>query len=87
MSVEEFIEQRLGRLFGGPKAARALLEIIPLARTRSERGRPGNLARARTLAESARAVAGPGNQERWDRLIGDLSRLAASKPPAAKDKR
>ena len=74
MTVAQFVDRRLGRLYGGAKAARALLEIIPLVRTRGERAIPEKCAQARKLAESARRMAAPAGHERWNRLIAYLDR-------------
>jgi hypothetical protein len=76
MTVDEFVDQRLAPLFGGPKAARALLQIIPLVRTGQERKSADNCAKARGLAESARAIASAEGRPRWDRLIAYLERTA-----------
>jgi hypothetical protein len=73
MTIEEFVDERLGRLYGGPKAARTLLEITPLVRTRKLRETGENLAKARKLAEDARAAASPDGHEHWDRLIAYLA--------------
>jgi hypothetical protein len=74
MTIDQFIDERLGRLCGGAEAARAWKEIIPLVRSRKEREDPDNCAQARKLAESARAAALPDGHERWDRLIAYLER-------------
>jgi hypothetical protein len=73
-TIEQFIDQRLGRLYGGAEAARAWTDIIPLVHTRKARENPDNCAKARKLAESARATALPDGRERWDRLIVHLDR-------------
>jgi hypothetical protein len=74
MTTDTFIEQRVARLYGGPGPARTLLDILPLIRTQDKRKDPENLARARTLAESARGAATVTGQLRWDRLIAYLDR-------------
>ena len=75
MSIERFVDQRLGRLYGGKEAARKLLEILPLIKTAKERENPGNLARARTLAESARKISAVDGIPRWNRLIAYLDSM------------
>ena len=74
MTVEQFVDERLGRLYGGAQAARAWIDIVPLVRTSKERKDPDNCAKARRLAESARAAAAPQAQGRWDRVIAYLDR-------------
>ncbi len=74
MTVDEFVDERLGRLYGGQQAARMLPEIISLVRTGKERENPENCERARRLAESARGVASPDGHPRWDRLLAYLAR-------------
>jgi hypothetical protein len=74
MTIQQFVDERLGRLYGGPEAARAWIDIIPLVRTRKDRENPDNCAKARELAESARKVASPQGQGRWERLIAYLDR-------------
>jgi hypothetical protein len=74
MSIEQFADRRLAPLYGGPSAARAVVEIIPLVRTASERKKPDNCARARELAQAARRTASPNGRLRWDRLLADLDR-------------
>jgi hypothetical protein len=72
MTLDEFVSQRLARRYGGEKAARVLLEIIPLVRTAKEKANSENLARALALAESARSVATPEGKPQWDRLLAFL---------------
>jgi len=72
MTVEEFVDRRLGRLYGGSAAARRLLEIIPLVRTRQQRANPTVCAKARAMAEAARDLAAPTGKARWDRLVAFL---------------
>ena len=74
MTIERFVDERLGRLYGGREAARALPQIISLVRTGKERASPENCREARRLAESARQVASPDGHERWDRLVAYLER-------------
>ena len=74
MTIDRFVDERLGRLYGGADPARALLDIIPLVRTVKERENPENLVRARTLAESGRGTANPEGMPRWERLIAYLDR-------------
>ena len=74
MTLEEFVEERLGRICGGEEAARALAEIIPLISTRKTRDEPDNLAKAGELAVAARAVASADGHKRWDELIEYLDR-------------
>ncbi|MEA1952435.1 MAG: hypothetical protein U9N87_13730, partial [Planctomycetota bacterium] len=72
MTVEKFVETRLGRIYGGAEAARAWLEIIPLIRTRKLRGDAANLDKAIKLAVAAHKIASPSGHKRWDELIGNL---------------
>lgn len=72
MTVEQFVDQRLGPLYGGSQAARALLEIMPLVKTDKQRQNPQNCSAARRLAESARTAASPEGRPRWDRLLASL---------------
>jgi hypothetical protein len=74
MTVDQFIDQRLARPYGGPKAARMLLDIIPLVRTRQLRSNPANRAKARALAETGRSAAESAGRAKWDKLIGYLDR-------------
>jgi len=74
MTVDKFVDERLGRFYGGVEAARAWKDIIPLVRSGKEREDPDNCAQARKLAESARAAALPDTRERWGRLIAYLER-------------
>jgi hypothetical protein len=74
MTVEEFVETRLGRIYGGAKAASVWLEIIPLIRTQKLREDVKNLDKAIKLAESARNSSSPAGYKRWDKLIGNLKR-------------
>ncbi|MBN1344857.1 MAG: discoidin domain-containing protein [Phycisphaerae bacterium] len=74
MTVERFVDERLGRLYGGAEAARALLEIIPLVRTRGDRAVPEKCGKARAIAAAARAKSDASGHVRWDRLIGELER-------------
>ena len=75
MMIDRFVDERLGRLYGGNSAARKLLDILPLIRTVKERENPENLARARVLAESARDMAGSEGIPQWERLIAYLDRI------------
>lgn len=72
MTLDEFADQRLARLYGGQQAARALLEIIPLVQTTKDREASGNLDRAIALAEAVRKMASPDGQKHWDRLLSYL---------------
>ena len=72
MTLEQFADQRLARIYGGEKAARILLEIIPLVCDKNERTKPGNLDRATQLAESARAISSEKGRTHWDRLLAYL---------------
>ena len=74
MTLEQFAEERLGRIYGGPEAARALLEIIPLIRVPKVREEPDNHAKARKLAVAARAAASTDGHKRWDGLIEQMDR-------------
>ncbi len=69
MTVEQFVDRRLARVYGGKQPARTLLKIIPLIRTRRDRTDPDRCGRARELAAAARAASLPVGHERWDRLI------------------
>ncbi len=69
MTIDRFVDERLGRLYGGSSPARMLLDILPLIRTSKEREDPENLARARVLAESAREASSSAGIPRWERLI------------------
>ena len=72
MTVEEFVETRLARLYGGPDSARALVEIIPLVQTRKARQSLENCERAVKLAQEARSAASSDGHSHWDRLIERL---------------
>jgi len=74
MTIDQFVDERLARLYGGREAARTLLAIVPLVRTRKDRENADRCAKARQLAESARGVASPDGHQRWDRLIAYLKR-------------
>ena len=74
MTIDRFVDERLGRLYGGSAPARKLLDILPLIRTRKEREDPAKLTQARSLAESARDVANDEGIQRWERLIDYLDR-------------
>jgi len=74
MSIEQFVNERLGRLYGGAEAAQAWTNILPLVRAGKDREDPDNCAKARELAESARMTAHADGRERWDRLIAYLDR-------------
>ena len=74
MTVDDFVGQRLARLYGGRGAADALPEIISLVRTSKDRESPSNCTRARELGEAARGVASADGHERWDRLVSLLVR-------------
>jgi len=74
MTVKQFVDERLGRLYGGVQAARTWFDIMPLIRTAKEREDPDNCAKARKLAESACRAASWTGEERWYRLIAYLDR-------------
>ena len=74
MTIEQFVDERLGPLFGGAEAARTWLDVMPLVRTRKDREDPDNCAKACKLAESARKTASREGHPRWDRLIAYLVR-------------
>ncbi len=74
MTVEQFVDQRLGRLYGGRKAAHVLLDIIPLVRTAKCREDPEHCRQARELAEQAKQLASPDGHEHWNKLIAYLER-------------
>lgn len=73
MTVAEFADTRLSRLFGGVQPARMLLEIIPLISTQKLRENPENITKARELAQAARKISLPAGQKRWDKLIAELN--------------
>ncbi len=75
MSLDEFIERRLGRLYGGSRAARALVELMPLVANAAQRASVDNCARALALAQTARVSAAPQGRMRWDRLVAQLERF------------
>jgi len=74
MTMEDFVDRRLGRLYGGREAARALLEIIPLVRTRKDRQQLDHFSEARQLAAAAKRAASPAGHRRWERLLAYLRR-------------
>ncbi|NLF69802.1 MAG: discoidin domain-containing protein [Candidatus Anammoximicrobium sp.] len=74
MTIEEFADQRLARLYGGAEPAGKLLEILPLVRTAKDRENVENMVQARWLAESARQASAPAGHARWDRMIAYLDR-------------
>jgi len=74
MTIDELVDQRLSRLYGGIEPARRVLEILPLVRTAANRENLENLVQARRLAESARRAASPEGHVRWDRMIAYLDR-------------
>jgi hypothetical protein len=74
MTAAQFVDQRLGRLYGGPAAARVLPQIIPLVRTSKDREDPARCAQAVELARSARSAASPDGLARWDRLLACLEK-------------
>jgi hypothetical protein len=78
MTIDEFVDRRLGRLYGGPAAARRLLEIMPLLRNKAQRETAGNCAKALRLAQAARHSASPDGRQRWDRLIAYVNRQQAA---------
>jgi hypothetical protein len=78
LTIDQFVDQRLGRLYGGPAAARRLLEIMPLVRNKTQREQGDHCLRALALARSARGAASADGQPRWDRLIEFLERQAAA---------
>ncbi|MEN8230645.1 MAG: hypothetical protein ABFS38_20990, partial [Bacteroidota bacterium] len=67
MTIDRFVDERLGRLYGGSGPAEILLDILPLIRTFKEREDPENLAQARVLAESARDASSAEGIPRWER--------------------
>ncbi len=87
MTVEQFVDQRLGRLYGGAIAARKLLEIMPLVRTNADRTDPAKCARGLELAKQARSTADASGHARWDRLIAELSRHEQTARQAMEAKR
>ena len=72
MTIDRFVDERLGKLYGGSDPARKLLDILPLIRTSKEREDSENMAQARILAESARNTASSASIPRWERLIAYL---------------
>jgi hypothetical protein len=87
MTGEQFVRERLGRLYGGPAAAAVLTEIIPLVRTSQERQDPARCQRAVQRARSARAAAAPEGQEHWDRLLARLEQHAQAARQLAEERR
>jgi F5/8 type C domain-containing protein len=87
MTVEQFVETRLARLYGGPDSARALIEIIPLVQTRKDRQLLENCEHAVKLAEAAKSAASPDGRPRWDRLIGYLDGHRQTADAAMKEHR
>ncbi len=74
MTMEQFVDERLGRLYGGAACARRLRDILPLIKTRRDRSDPNRCAKARDMARSAKSVAEHQGHMRWDRLIAYLDR-------------
>ncbi|MFH1264903.1 MAG: discoidin domain-containing protein [Planctomycetota bacterium] len=87
MTVEEFVGQRLARLYGGREAAGALLKIVPLVRTAKDRQNAANCTRAREAAEAARGAASTEGHQRWDRLTAYLGRHEGAAIEAAESLR
>lgn len=75
MTPERFVDERLGRLYGGTNPARKLLQILPLIRTAGERENAENLSRARALATSAFEEAGVEGISRWEKLLAYLEKF------------
>lgn len=78
MTVAEFVDRRLGRLYGGPAAARRLLEIMPLVRNKAQRETGDHCARSLAMARAGREAASAEGRSHWDRLIADLERQTAA---------
>ena len=87
MTLEEFTEQRLSRLYGGLEPAKKLLEIIPLVRTAKHRENLEGLEEARTLAESARGASRPEGHIRWQRMIAYLDRVEQAEREKLQERR
>ncbi len=87
MTVDTFVDRRLARLYGGKRAARKLLEILPLVRTKAERKEPANCTKARSLAEEGKGLAEASGHARWDRLIAAIAQHERAAQKAAEEKR
>jgi len=87
MSLDEFIDRRLGRLYGGAKAARTLVELMPLVANAAQRGKAENRAKALQMAQAARAAAAPEGRARWDRLVAQLERFEQTAQAEAEQRR
>ena len=87
MTVEQFAERRLTRLYGGPEPAKTLLKIIPLVRTAKDRADPERCAKALGLAAAARAASSPDGHARWDRMMDYLKRHQRAAAEAAEKRR
>ncbi len=78
MTVERFVDERLGRLYGGVQAARVVPEVARLVATRGRREQADNLAKARQLVRAARPIASADGRLHWDRLDAYLDRQEES---------
>ncbi len=72
MTMDQFAEGYVARLYGGATAARELTKLIPMIRTRNLRSDANNMAQAIRMAQAARALSAPAGYERWDKLIDNL---------------
>ncbi len=87
MALDEFIDHRLGRLYGGSKPARTLLELMPLVANAKQRESIENCTKALALALSTRTSATPQGRERWDRLVTQLERFKQAAETLAVERR
>jgi hypothetical protein len=74
MTVEQFGDRLLGRLYGGRPAAHALLDIIPLVQTAKCREDAERCRQAVELARKAQRIASPEGHAHWDKLVAYLER-------------
>lgn len=78
MSIERFVDERLGPLYGGVQAARVVPQVMRLVATRGLREQADNVTKARQLVQSARELASSDGCLRWDRLDKYLERQEQS---------
>jgi len=74
MTMDQFAQRYLGRLYGGAAAARELARLVPTIRTRNLRSDASNMAQAIRMAQAARELSTPSGLQRWDKLIANLQR-------------
>ena len=87
MTLDEFIDRRLARLYGGSKPARELLKLLALIAVAKQRTSVENCAKALALAQAARASAAPEGRARWDRLLAQLGRFQQTAEAKAAEQR